>query len=151
MTERVNFIEANGRKVITTGDLVYCNTKWHKPYLAVVGPDGEFVWQDKEYSGYRKHRETYYVVEALRVGDLIQAAGGSGSNKYPFKGRVVEIDDLGMVVEKMTDREFGNAVAALKNGNPQSKLESLLAEKAKLEAALAEVVSKIEKIQKGDE
>ncbi|MGI9951413.1 CRISPR-associated protein Csx16 [Moorellaceae bacterium AZ2] len=113
----VEIQKVNGRYVIPTNALVYCNTKYHKPYLAVVSPSGEMIWQDKEYVGYGKHRQTYYVVEELKPGDLIQAAGGSGTNKYPFKGRVVSIDlEAGiMEVEELSDIEFGNIIAELKN------------------------------------
>jgi hypothetical protein len=109
--------KVNGRHVITTNALTYCNTKYHRPYLAVISPDGEMIWQDKEYVGYGKHRDTFYVVEDLQPGDLIQAAGGSGNNKYPFKGRVVAIDlEAGTLeVEEIGDVEFSNIIAELKN------------------------------------
>lgn len=113
-----------GRQVITTSNLVYCNTKYHAPYLAVVRGE-DFDWVDKEFVGYGKYRETYYVVENLQPGDLIQAAGGSGGNKYPFKGRIVSIDDEELVVEEMNEVDFSNA--RIVKAEPRSLDESELA------------------------
>lgn len=106
--------KVGGRRVIGTSDLAYCNTRYHSPYLARLDPAGELEWQDKEYLGYGKRREPYYVVEALRPGDLIQAAGGSGGNKYPFRGRVVSIDDRTLTVEPIDSRTWSNLVAERK-------------------------------------
>jgi hypothetical protein len=116
----VKIQKVNSRSVITTNALVYCNTKYHSPYLAVISPEGEMDWQDKEHVGYGKHREVYYVVENLQPGDLIQAAGGSGGNKYPFNGRVVTIDlEAGnLEVEELSDVEFSNLIAERKKTVP---------------------------------
>jgi len=116
MSKEVQMTKVNGRWCIGTSALIYCNTKYHAPYLGVIGPDGNLLWQDKEYVGYGKHRETYYVVEGLKAGDLIQAAGGSGTNKYPFHGRVISVDlETGvMEVEDIPDKEWGNVLAELK-------------------------------------
>lgn len=107
----ITLSRVNGRKVIGSSDLVYCNTKYHAPYLAVISPAGEMIWQEKVHSGYGKHRSTYYSVEELEPGDYIQAAGGSGGNTYPFKGRVISITDTEIEVEKLTDEEFSNIIA----------------------------------------
>ncbi|GEM_PF-2599456 len=108
---KVTLTRVNGRKVIGSNDLVYCNTKYHSPYLAVISADGEMIWQEKIYSGYGKRRSTYYSVEKLMPGDHIQAAGGSGGSKYPFKGRVISITDTEIEVEQLSDEEFSNVLA----------------------------------------
>jgi len=64
--------------VSVSGRLGIGNTKYHKPYLAVVDEFGEFVWQERVYVGYGKHQQCYYIVEGLNIGDVIQAAGGVG-------------------------------------------------------------------------
>lgn len=114
---QVNTEQVNGRQCIGVGKLVYCNTKYHKPYLARLDEAGEMDWQVREYVGYGKHRHTYYVVEALQPGDLIQCAGGSGGNKYPFKGRVISLDEATLEVEDLSDKTWSNLVAERKNGN----------------------------------
>jgi hypothetical protein len=110
----INLSKVNGKKAIGSSDLVYCNIKYHTPYLAVISPAGEMLWQEKLHSGYGKHRETYYNVENLKPGDYIQAAGGSGGNKYPFKGKVVELTDTTLIVEEIQDTEFSNIIAERK-------------------------------------
>lgn len=115
--------QVNGRQCIGTNALVYCNTKYHRPYLARLDEQGEMDWQDREYVGYGKHSRAYYVVEALQPGDLIQCAGGSGGNKYPFKGRVVALTEDTLEVEEIDDKAWSNLLAERKNGD---------AEKAKL-------------------
>ena len=136
MASTVQIEKVNGRFVIGTDALTYCNTKYHTPYFAVISPAGEMNWQEKVYVGYGKHRKTYYVVENLQLGDLIQCAGGSGSNKYPFKGRVIAIDlDAGTLeVEKLNDVEFGNLVAERKKSIPPALTNE---EKALVEALKA--------------
>ena len=98
-----------GRKVIRPNALVHCNEKYHAPYLAVLDDQGEMIWQEKIYIGYGKSRQTFYVVEELQPGDLIQCAGGSGGNKYPFKGRVLTVDlEAGKLeVEEIGERRVG--------------------------------------------
>ena len=103
-----------GKRVIGTSDLVYCNTKYHAPYLAII-ENGQMNWQEKVYIGYGKHRETYYSVETLKVGDLIKAAGGSGGNKYPFVGRVVNLSDTELEVESISEKELSNILAQVKS------------------------------------
>lgn len=133
MSERIDFDTVKGQKVIGTGALGYCNTKYHRPYLAVVRAGEEMDWQEKLYEGYGKHQSVYYSVADLLAGDLIKAAGGSGGNKYPHKARVLEIFDDHMIVETLSDKAFGNAVAALvevEEVNPLADFETaqLLAE-----------------------
>jgi hypothetical protein len=103
--------KVSGKKVISTGDLVYCNTKYHAPYLAVIDDNGNPIWQEKVYIGYGKHRETYYSVEGLQAGDIIKAAGGSGGNKYPYVGRVVSVSDTHLEVEPISEKEMSNILA----------------------------------------
>lgn len=98
--------------------LTYCNLKYHAPYLAKVSPQGEMMWQDKEYVGYGKHRDVFYSVANLQVGDIIQVAGGSGGNKYPYKGKVVEKTDEKIVFEELSDQEFSNIIAERKATKP---------------------------------
>lgn len=101
------------KKVIGASDLVYCNTKYHAPYLAVLKPGQDKPeWQQKVYVGYGKHRQTYYVVEKLKPGDIIKAAGGSGKNEYPYHGRVVSVDDRELVVEEISLKELSNLMVA---------------------------------------
>lgn len=121
-TREIKITVVEGRQVIGTGDLVYCNTKYHRPYLAVVRGE-EMDWQEKIYVGYGKRRETYYIVEALQPGDLIQAAGGSGGSKYPFKGKILQIGDDVLILEEMTDVEFGNARKAHAEPAPLTETE----------------------------
>lgn len=111
----VKLQRVNGKRVIGTSSLVYCNTKYHAPYLAVIDDAGEMVWQDKEYIGYGKNRETYYSVEELNPGDLIKAAGGSGGNKYPFTGWVMEITDEVLIVEEVSQKDMSNILADRKD------------------------------------
>lgn len=133
MASTVKIQKVNGRSVIGTGSLTYCNTKYHTPYLAVISPVGEMDWQEKVYVGYGKHRETFYCVENLKPGDLIQCAGGSGGNKYPFKGEIVAIDlEAGTLeVNQVDDVWFSNAIAERKKAAP---LELSDEEKALVEA-----------------
>lgn len=147
----INLSKINGKKAIGSNDLVYCNTKYHTPYLAIISAAGEMDWQEKLYSGYGKHRETYYNVENLKPGDYIQAAGGSGGNKYPFKGKVVDPITDTLNVEEISDSEFSNIIAERKAKAAQSappsfseaelrlieELKSLPADRLKL--VLAEV------------
>jgi hypothetical protein len=105
----------NGKKCIKIGAFTYVNTKYHKPYLAVLSPDGEHIFQDREYVGYGKGAEVYYSVENLKVGDYLKTAGGSGNNKYPFTGRVVEISDTEIKVEEVGYIDFNNIVADRKS------------------------------------
>ncbi|MBW1947565.1 MAG: hypothetical protein JRI33_06455 [Deltaproteobacteria bacterium] len=102
--------KTNGRPTIGCQSLVYCNTRYHRPYLAIVRGK-EMDWQPIEYVGYGKKADPHYVVENIQPGDLIQVAGGSGGNKYPFKGRVVSITENELMVKKLSDAEFGNARA----------------------------------------
>jgi len=69
-------------------------------------------WQPIIRVGYGKSAEPYYVVENLQPSDLIQVAGGSGTNKYPFKGQVVSISETELKVKSLSDIEFSNARAA---------------------------------------
>lgn len=105
----------NGKKCIKINAFIYVNTKYHKPYLAVLSPDGEYIFQDREYVGYGKGAEVYYCVENLKVGDYIKMAGGSGNNKYPFTGKVIEVDDTTLKVEELDYIGFNNIVADRKN------------------------------------
>lgn len=118
----VEFEKVNGRWCIDVCALCYCNTKYHAPYLARLTKTGEMEWQDKEHLGYGKHRQTYYVVENLRPGDYIQAAGGSGKNKYPAKCRVTDItfdgDAPGMTIEYISDQRWSNLVAERRKNAP---------------------------------
>lgn len=114
MTRTIKLDKVAGKRVIGTSSLVYCNTKYHAPYLAVIDAEGEPIWQEKEHIGYGKHRETYYVVEKLKVGDIIKAAGGSGGNKYPFIGQVVNLTETELVVEEIGEKELSNILAERK-------------------------------------
>lgn len=98
-----------GEWCLKYNEVIYCNDRYHKPYLAKV-EGGEFEWQDKKYTGYGKNRIAYYSVSELAVGDYIQMAGGSGGNKYPWKGQVTEIDrEIGTItLYQMSDEEFSN-------------------------------------------
>jgi len=104
----------NGKRCIKVNAFTYINTKYHKPYLAVLSPDGEPIWQEKEYVGYGKNAEVYYSVENLRKMDVIKAAGGSGGNKYPFTGIVIDIDDNSITVDSIDYKDFNNMVAKRK-------------------------------------
>jgi len=110
----VNTTIVNGKRCIKVNAFTYINIKYHKPYLAVLSPEGEPIWQDKEYVGYGKNAEVYYSVENLKKMDVIKAAGGSGSNKYPFTGIVVDIDDKTIKVESIDYKDFNNMVAKRK-------------------------------------
>jgi hypothetical protein len=79
---------------------------------------GDFDWQDREYLGYGKHCEVYYVVENLEAGDYIQCAGGSGGHKYPFKGEVIERTATTLTVRQMDNREWSNVKSRLKKSRP---------------------------------
>lgn len=146
MPDSVKIETVNGRPVIKYDSLTYCNLKYHSPYLAVISSAGDMIWQDKEYTGYGKHRVPYYDVSKLKAGDLIQMAGGSGGNKYPYKGRVIERNAEELTVEKISDQDFSNMVAALKIEAPAplSRLESLRAQEAELIAALERVRAELE-------
>lgn len=155
----INLSNVNGKKAIRSNDLVYCNTKYHAPYLAVISAAGEMVWQEKLYSGYGKHKDVYYNVETLKPGDYIQAAGGSGGNKYPFKGKVAELTETTMTVEEISDVEFSNIIAGkkltnLKNENEilAAKMQKKVDEQAKAEFFdLEEIIPKLrEKIDKNE-
>lgn len=104
-------LKINGLRCIKVNSFNYINTRYQKPYLAVISSDGEYIWQDKQYVGYGKSAEVYYSVENLKPGDLIKVAGGSGSNRYPFVGFVKEIDDQSIKVEPLEYQEFGNILA----------------------------------------
>ncbi len=110
--------KVNGKPVMAHNVLKYCNLKYHAPYLAKVSPQGEMVWQDKEYVGYGKNKSVFYSVANLQIGDIIQVAGGSGGNKYPYKGKVVEKTDEKIVFEELTDQEFSNIIAERKAYKP---------------------------------
>lgn len=116
--KEINIEKVNGKPVIAHDALTYCNLKYHAPYLAKVSPQGEMVWQDKEYVGYGKHRDVFYSVANLQVGDIIQVAGGSGGNKYPYKGKVSEKTDEKIVFEELNDQEFSNILAERKATKP---------------------------------
>ena len=137
----INLSKVNGKKAIGSGDLTYCNTKYHAPYLAVISAVGEMNWQEKLYTGYGKHKEAYYSVEALKPGDYIQAAGGSGGNKYPFKGKVAELTETTLVVEEIPDAEFSNIIAERKKSVPPPT------EFSALEKIIPELREKIDKNQ----
>jgi len=103
--------QVQNRQVIGTSDLVYCNTKYHTPYLAKLDSQAEMDWQDKIYVGFGKNREAYYSVDKLQAGDIISAAGGSGGNKYPYRGRVVALNADSIEVESLSEKEYGNIIA----------------------------------------
>jgi hypothetical protein len=111
----VDTTTVQAKQCIGTSALVYCNTKYHKPYLARIAADGEMDWQERVYTGYGKHSQAYYVVEKLQPGDFIQCAGGSGDNKYPFKGKVISVGDDYIEIEELADKAFSNIVAERKN------------------------------------
>jgi hypothetical protein len=133
----INLSKVNGKKAIGSDDLVYCNTKYHAPYLAIISSIGEMNWQEKLYIGYGKYREAYYNVENLKPGDYIQASGGSGGNKYPFKGKVAELTETTLVVEEIPDAEFSNIIAERK--------KSVNTEFSALEKIIPELREKINK------
>ncbi len=116
--KEISIEKVNGKPVIAHDALTYCNLKYHSPYLAKVSSQGEMVWQDKEYVGYGKHKEVLYSVANLQFGDIIQVAGGSGGNKYPFKGKVSEKTDEKIAFEELTDQEFSNILADRKAAKP---------------------------------
>ena len=118
----VKIEKVNGFNCIASWSLKHFNIKYHAPYLARIDDNGEFDWQPKQYVGYGKRRDVYYDIEALMPGDLIQAAAGSGTNKYPFKGRVLSITDTILEVEELSDKEFGNLVAELVNKPKQTQV-----------------------------
>jgi hypothetical protein len=139
----VSIQRVNGTPVIAHGALKYCNLKYHKPYLAAISEHGDMLWQDKEYVGYGKHKEVFYSVGNLIAGDIVQAAGGSGGNKYPFKGRVVDKTDDTIVFEELSDQEFSNILAERKASKPaEVKAAEPLSESEK---ALVEVLKGISK------
>lgn len=140
----INISKINGKKAIGSDDLVYCNTKYHAPYLAVISEAGEMVWQEKLYSGYGKHRQTYYNVENLKLGDYIQAAGGSGGNKYPFKGKVAELTETTLTVEEISDIEFSNIIAE-KKAKVHVKAQVKVAEFFELEEIIPKLREKMDK------
>lgn len=130
---RVTLTMVKGRKTIKYNDLVYCNLRWNYPYMAVCKGE-DMIWQDKLYSGYGKNAEAFYAVDELVPGDLIKVAGGSGKNKYPYTGKVIEITETKLVLEDMTDLDFDNAVIeAGKEINPSdfSHEEQILLKKLK--------------------
>ena len=107
----VRTTQVSNRQTIIVDALVHCNTRYHKPYLAIVDPEtGDFDWQEKVYLGFGKHSEVYYVVENLKPGDLIQCAGGSGGNKYPYRGRVTARTKDTLEIEQIGDRDWSNLV-----------------------------------------
>ncbi len=141
----INLSNVSGKKAIRSNDLVYCNTKYHAPYLAVISASGETVWQEKLYSGYGKHRDTYYNVENLKPGDYIQAAGGRGGNKYPFKGKVAELTETTLTVEETSDIEFSNIIAEKKaKVQAKSQVKSEFFELEKIIPKLREKIDKNE-------
>ena len=141
--------EVNGRLCVSTGAFGYCNTKYHKPYLAVVDDLGRFTWQPREYVGYGKNRVCYYVVENLKAGDVIQAAGGSGSNKYPHKGTIVSVDLDGMTLEfeKLSDKEFGNIVKRYQRQSADEKEELVRRTIDSLESELADFRALLQRLE----
>ncbi|MDD5435355.1 MAG: hypothetical protein PH343_08000 [Nitrospira sp.] len=116
--DEIKIEKVNGKPVMAHDALKYCNLKYHAPYLAKISPTREMIWQDKEYVGYGKHKEVFYSVANLQVADIIQAAGGSGGNKYPYKGKVVEKTDEKIVFEELSDQEFSNIIAERKTSKP---------------------------------
>lgn len=143
----VRILKASGKRVIGVEALTQCNTKYQRPYLAVLGPDGEMVWQEVVRLRYGKYVNVYYVVENLRPGDYIQCAGGNSVNKYPFRGRVVEVSAEKLVVEEIGLREWSNLVAerqqaAQSHQAPQPVTVTLSGQAAHHLAALREQLKK---------
>lgn len=140
--EEIKIEKANGKPVMAHNALTYCNLKYHAPYFAKISSQGEMVWQDKEYVGYGKHKEVFYSVANLQVGDIIQVAGGSGGNKYPYKGKVVEKTDEKIVFEELTDQEFSNIVAERKVTKPVQVKPTELSDAEKALVASFKALSK---------
>lgn len=134
--------KVNGKPVMAHDALTYCNLKYHAPYLAKVSPQGEMMWQDKEYVGYGKSRDVFYSVANLQVGDIIQVAGGSGGNKYPYKGKVVEKTDEKIVFEKLSDQDFSNIIAERKATKPAEVKPTELSDAEKVLIASMKALSK---------
>lgn len=134
--------KVNGKPVMAHDALTYCNLKYHAPYLAKVSPLGEMMWQDKEYVGYGKHRDVFYSVANLQVGDIIQVAGGSGGNKYPYKGKVAEKTDEKIVFEELSDQEFSNILAERKSTKPAEIKPIELSDTEKILIASLKALSK---------
>jgi hypothetical protein len=130
----INLSKVNGKKAIGSGDLTYCNTKYHAPYLAVISVAGDMTWQEKLYTGYGKHRDAYYSVEALKSGDYIQASGGSGGN--PFKGKVAELTETTLIVEEIQDAEFSNIIAERKKKTLEAIVPTFSEDEQRLIASL---------------
>jgi len=114
MLTAVETDKVSGFQVIRYDALVYCNLKAHAPYLARITDTGEFDWQQKVFLGYGKRRETFYVVENLEPGDLVQCAGGSGGNTYPFKGRVISLTETTFTVDEIDPKTWSNLIARRK-------------------------------------
>lgn len=138
----VKIEKVNGKPVMAHDALTYCNLKYHAPYFAKVSTQGEMMWQDKEYVGYGKHKDVFYSVANLHVGDIVQAAGGSGGNKYPYKGKVVEKTDEKLVFEQLSDQEFSNIIAERKAQKPVEVKSVELSEAEKTLIASLKALSK---------
>ena len=130
-----------GQRSVSCKAFGHLNTKYHAPYMAVLGEDGEPAWQEKLYDGYGKRADIYYSVEGLHQGVICKVAGGSGGNKYPQVFEVVEVTEDELVYTPMTTREWDNMSAELKqlakDEPPLTTLEKLLVQRAALDAQIA--------------
>lgn len=103
---RVRFERRGDQLLAEPRAFEYVNTKWHKPYLFRLDATGNVEFQPRFRDGW--NGPIYYDVSNLKVGDWIQAAGGSFKNKYPLHGQVLEVNlqDNFLLIREVTASAF---------------------------------------------
>ena len=77
------------------------------PYLFSVSLDGKVIWQD---TLIKNDNSAFYDISNLKVGDIIQIAGGYNFRSMPYCGRIINIHRNKMEIEQLNKSTFNEIV-----------------------------------------
>ncbi len=90
-----------------------------KPYLFIVGSDGNPIWQNTFIAN---NNNVFYDISNLKVGDIIQIAGGYNFRSMPYYGRIISTKNS-LEIEQINRSTFDKIVDQRKKMSTYSNID----------------------------